>query len=198
MCKKSGFFKKICESNTWKESSERIVMLHDDQVHAFARLLQFVYHGRYCYQSDSGTGTRKEKITTIDDLLASGVKQLTSAEALQVASAKRDFIMPAVDLEVYTLADKYDIPSLKTLSLQRCVLNSCLTCGITSLFAAHYPNRANQDPELKEAIADFIATKFHLIRHNEKEWTNGVERWLKEDFELCRMVMDRLSEQKGP
>lgn len=179
----------ICNGHNWKESNERQVRMHDDNPAMFARLLQFLYHGNYTYypteisEIRSTLGPRKYQ-PTIEDLLTCETIRDVHCEIANITF--RDYAQ--IDLDVYELADKYDIPSLTTFALRRCISNSPRVVSLTDMFAEYYPDRTSQDPKLCKVIAFLIARNYDLLQLATDEWNDGVGKWLTEDSELRGMV----------
>lgn len=194
MARKSGFFRKICTGTAWKEREGNTVTLQNDDPIAFARLLQFLYHGAYTYdlRRTVSYGKPQRPVTALYDLTSSG-EDSTYFDKYDVDS--RNFA--DYDIEVYDLANKYDVPTLKVFSLRECVENvtseSYEAAELRTLFAEHYLARASHDQDLKNALAKCIAWNFDDIRGDEYEWEEGIGKWIKEDFELSTMVMEQLS-----
>lgn len=181
---------------SWKENGENTVTLHDDKPFVFARVLQFIYHGEYTYTLGVTTARhRTGTITDLRDLLISG-----EDDSLYPNERDEDYEKPldVLNLEVYDLADKYGIPTLKEFSLRKLVENatdSFYEVDLRSLFAEHYPDRMGHDQSLKHAFAKCVARIFDRIRSDEHEWREGIGKWIRNDFELCTMVMEQLRHQ---
>lgn len=196
MARKSGFFQKICTGTAWKENDENTVTLQDDDPIAFARLLQFLYHGAYTYDlhRTNSYGKHRRPVTALYDLATSAHNSAYCEKYNEDSKSVAGY-----DMEVYVLADKYDIPKLKTFSLRECVkfVTDELfdAAQLRSVFAEHYPDRTSHDRDLKNAFAECIAFDFDRIRNGELEWDEGIGKWIKEDFELCTMVMEQLRRQ---
>lgn len=47
----------------------------------------------------------------------------------------------------------------------------------------------NQDPMLDQAVAKLVASHFDALLAQGNEWTCGVGKWLREDFDFCTLVM---------
>lgn len=185
LTRESGFFRMICNGNNWKESNERQITMHDDNPATFARLLQFLYHGNYTYYPTEISNTRsalgpRVYQPTIEDLLACETNRDVHYEIANITL--RDYAQ--IDLDVYELADKYDIPSLITLALGRCYSNSPHVVFLTDMLAEYYPDRTSQDRKLGQVIAFLIAKNYDLLQSMKDEWDDGVGKWLIEDSEL--------------
>lgn len=197
LARKSGFFQKICDGNNWKESNERVVTLHDDNPAMAARLLQFLYAGDYCYHIDDvavgGQPLIRTSLTSIQDILTFSSSRSASGKINKIGLHDCSLSESEIDLSVYDLADKYDIPSLVEYSLKECTANFLVSSSLSDLFIQHYPNRLKQDSKLKEVVVKLVALNFDSLRADKNEWANGVGKWLEEDFELCTAVMEKLS-----
>lgn len=190
LTRNSDFFKNLCKTNAWKESKDLEITLHDDNPFGFARLLQFVYYGHYLYDADD---TREDywgnrELISIVDLMSGARHDSNDVDQKQDQSLTK----LSRDLEVYELADKYGMSGLKAYALRRCVSNYQCGSSLSSSFLAYYPDRMNQDPELKKVVAICMASSISEIRLHQHEWENGAGKWMKEDFELCTMVIDKL------
>lgn len=189
LTRESGYFRLICNGNYWKESKERQITIHDDNPAMFARLLQFLYHGSYTYYPTETSGTRsalgpRVYQPTVEDLLACETNRDVHYEIANITLG--DYAQ--TDLDVYELADKYDIPSLSAFALKRCVSNSPHVVFLTDMFAGYYPDRTSQDPNLGKVIALLIAKNYDFLKSLKDEWDDGIGKWLMVDSELRYMV----------
>lgn len=166
------------------------MILHDDNPFSFARFLQFAYYGSYHHcPSDQELYWSDRRIPSVEDLLISG----NGHDSYQEDKRQDEIRNPlSIDLEVYDLADKYGMSSLKMRALDNCEWSYGQNHNLLAASSRYYPDRMNQDPELKRRIADCIFVTIGQIREDEAEWENGAGKRMKEDFELCTMVIDKL------
>lgn len=190
--KRSGFFKAICQGGEWQESKECSVTLRDDDPWAFARLVQFMYYGNY----QLGLDYENRKLASIDKLLESGSDHQSYGADRSLRRSQLHQCETAIfHLQVYDLADKYDIPGLRLTCTSNLGLDSASSHAISAIFSQYYPDRMNLDENLKVAMAKFTAHRFEYVQDDPDEWENGVGRWMTDDWDFCVAVMEQLAKR---
>lgn len=111
----------------------------------FARLLQFLYHGGYCYIYTDAflmypSTPGRVYMTSIQDLLVSQMNRPACDKINQIKLDDNLLSYSEIDLGVYDLADKYNIPSLVEYSLRCCTSNFPGVMFMSSVFSEHYPD----------------------------------------------------------
>ena len=103
VCMRSKFFAAAC-IGPWKEAKDLLITLHDDDMNALDSMFEYLYTGRYGENF-------------IDEALAvrSSVRRLFPDTLHSPSDTSQPSIVPTfpvLDLAVYAVADKYDIPDL--------------------------------------------------------------------------------------
>ncbi|KAK5100730.1 hypothetical protein LTR70_001369 [Exophiala xenobiotica] len=179
----SEFFKYFIEDSTWKENEERCVKILDDNEWMLARMLQFLYYGYYDYDQDV---PQYENAVSLADLVQGGCRKVTDAEP------DPNFCM-RVDLRMLQLGTKYCFGALKSHALAE--LRSYNGETFIKVVEDYCLYRINRHPGLKELVAERISNLYNELKEAQgvEEWNAGIGKWLRDDHELCIMVMDELA-----
>ena len=110
MTEKSGFFKTLCSSQ-FQEAQTNDVTLHEEDAADVARMICWVYTGRYPYSRYEHSYWNP--IVTMNQMMTAALRGKDAQgidDLLPMSYCNNDMV--AVDLRMYVMADKYDCPEL--------------------------------------------------------------------------------------
>ena len=107
---KSGFFRTLC-SGQFQESQTNEVTLHEEDITHVARMISWVYTGKYPYGRHERSHVNP--VVTMDQMMRAALceKDAQGIDDLLPMSYRNNG-MVTVDLRLYVMADKYDCPDL--------------------------------------------------------------------------------------
>lgn len=171
--------------------------MHDATPFTVARMIQFLYTGEYHHEHDI-----KPFDLSLHRLLKLQKCELICTQDLE--NSTRSDIRPfLLDLDMYLLADQYDISTLKKYALNRFRLDATSSFALSKIMTNDkIRSLADIQPEFKEAIANKFAKHYKTMRRLatfDNEAKGNFEKmrdWLGSDLEFNLVVMDILSGHK--
>ncbi|KEZ45433.1 hypothetical protein SAPIO_CDS1733 [Scedosporium apiospermum] len=139
----SPFFRQACAGFT-EDDIPRQIDLADENVDAIGSFLEFLYTGDYFPKKIPGQRTLEEdpSLPAVDD---DGSQLLRHAR-------------------VYTLADKFDVPTLKQLATSKIHCVNSTAKGEIAYARYVYGYTSADDAAIRAPIANFWATRSHTLR----------------------------------
>lgn len=180
-------------SHIRQESQEKCVELHDDEPLAVARLLQFLYAGYYCSRHLDWPGPH--------GLRTHSLLKISSCETVCCVEDRYPDteVCYRVDIQMLSLADKYGIPALTNLVVNRFKNHRYNVITRLKLLAEKdVQTMAERCPDFKEAVAMLVAKNFKLLREGNsyKPIFVSIATWLEDDFHFTTQVMEFLAGSK--
>lgn len=142
-------------------------------------MLQFLCYGHYSYDHDARA--HKNAVSLAELIRGGGGSSVDT----------RDGIL--IDLRMFELGDKSCFETLRSHALDE--LRDFNEKYFLEMIADYFPDRINHHRDLKKFEAEAIARSYNKLREVQdiEEWNAGVGNWLRDDHELCIMVMDALA-----
>jgi len=156
----------------------------------FGRAIQFLYYDAYTYGQTSHIDHDHNK-PSLRRILA--VKNHAFG-ALWDQEDDRQLSNPTIDLAMYEIAEKYGISRLKRYALKEFASGKTRIpyAQLHDLITSYFPDQVQEDEVLKKAVARRIARVYGDIRGVDDTAGKAIKKWLKEDNDLCHMVIDTL------
>ncbi|KAF2763132.1 hypothetical protein EJ05DRAFT_472064 [Pseudovirgaria hyperparasitica] len=174
----SPFFAGRCAS--FANDVPRLIELPDEDLEATGSLLEYLYHGEY-FPKRLGGG--KDMALENDPSIPS--PDDTGASLLRHA-------------KVYTLADKFGLPALKSLAHSKIHRTSSTAKGEIAYAKFVYKETSADDHTLRKPVAAFWATRSHVLRHEaEVEFRQMCLEYPQFGFDVLNLVLDQ-KERREP
>lgn len=184
------------------------IKLEDDCPIVFARCIQYLYFGEYDYDAHDG----REGSHMIQTSEHTGLRYLLTSKPICLSPAEVGNDEPPeqeeghaatgaesyteIDISMYMLADKYEIPSLRQHTLDRLEqqmnYESMDYGGIFKSGHLFFRDFCDLDERLRKMLAQYISKHYKMIRTENGAEERKVRTWLIEDEDLALMVLDRL------
>lgn len=168
---KSPFFEKQCAEFSTGDS--RRIKLLDEDLEAMGSLLEYLYHGEYFPKRLSADKDSKlEPDPTVPGPDVEGVSLLKHAR-------------------VYTLADKFGLPELKSLAHSKIHRTESTAHGEIAYARYVYANTSPNDSTIRKPVAAFWAHRSHVLRHQaEQEFRSMCLEFPQFGFDVLSLVLD--------
>ena len=112
-------------------------------------------------------------------------------EDLTVPSPDQDGVALLRHARVYTLAQRFGLPSLAALAHKKIHLTSSTARGEISYARYVYANTETADESIRKPVAAFWATRSHVLRHEaEKEFRSMCLEFPQFGFDVLSLVLD--------
>ncbi|KAL1628157.1 hypothetical protein SLS56_005977 [Neofusicoccum ribis] len=179
---KSPFFAKQCADFTDADAHRRIELSED--LDATGSFLEYLYHGEYFPKRlSSDKDSKLEPDPSIAGPDVDGVSLLKHAR-------------------VYTLADKFGLPELKSLAHGKIHRTESTARGEIAYARYVYANTAHDDQAIRRPVAAFWAHRSHVLRHEaEHEFRAMCLEFPQFGFDVLSLVLDakeKRSQRGGP
>lgn len=139
---KSPFFVDAIAPNS--ASPKKSIDLHNDDLEATSCFLEYLYTGEYFpHKLPSGNLQPDPSAPTVDD---------TGAQLLKHA-------------KVYTLAERFSLPALKTLSHSKIHLVTSTAVAELTYARYVYAHTKREDTTIRKPVASFWGQRSHVLRH---------------------------------
>jgi hypothetical protein len=100
---------------------------------------------------------------------------------------------------VYTLADKFQLPALKSLAHAKIHRTSSNAKGEIAYARFVYKETSREDTTIRKPVAAFWATRSHVLRHEaENEFRSMCLEFPQFGFDVLSLVLDAKEKQKEP
>lgn len=194
---KSPFFEKQCEdfsdedsvsaqpnisppSNANQVKQRRRITLADEDLYAMGSLLEYLYHGEYFPKRLSRERDSKLEIDpTVPDPDVDGLSLLKHAR-------------------VYTLADKFGLPELKSLAHSKIHRTESTARGEIAYARYVYAHTSTNDAIIRRPVAAFWAHRSHVMRHHaESEFRAMCLEFPQFSFDVLSLVLDAKEKRSG-
>ncbi|KAH7049145.1 hypothetical protein B0J12DRAFT_710970 [Macrophomina phaseolina] len=168
---KSPFFEQQCAQ--FSDNDARRIALEDEDLDAMGSLLEYLYHGEYfpkrlTHDRDS----RLEPDPTVPSPDTDGVSLLKHAR-------------------VYTLADKFGLPDLKSLAHSKIHRTESTARGEIAYARYVYANTSPEDSTIRKPVAAYWAHRSHVLRHQaEPEFRAMCLEFPQFGFDVLSLVLD--------
>ncbi|KAK5100738.1 hypothetical protein LTR70_001361 [Exophiala xenobiotica] len=195
LAEKSTLFAKIVEGDKWKENKDQSITLHDDSPWIFARVLQYVYYGRYT--ADPQWGSEVEMTPSVAEIVRGGCRgdwTEVSKQGDPVMEARSKIRDVTANIAMYLLADKYCMTELQS-QVIRCLWNAERGMYLKDFIDVGKDHHENMSGLLKDWFAGCVGNKYAKVLAEENENAKTVKGWLAADSNLCFMVMEHMHER---
>ncbi|KAK6437819.1 hypothetical protein LTR95_005980 [Oleoguttula sp. CCFEE 5521] len=150
-------------------NAPRRIAMPEDDVHAAAAVLEFIYKGDYFPTLSSGALEYDPTVPSPDD---SGIALLRHAR-------------------VYTLAQKFGLPQLSALAHKKIHLTGSTAKGEIAYARFVYKETATSDDQIRRPVAAFWATRSHVLRHEaEQEFKKMCLEFPQFGYDVLSLVLD--------
>jgi len=170
-----------------QESKSQSITLHDDCPWIFARVLQYVYYGRY---SKAPKGRAEPEMTpSVAEIVRGGCRgdwTRISKQGDPIMILRSEIRHNTANIAVYLLADKYCMTSLK----EHAVYEMSLVMNCKELVDMAKDHLEHMSGLLKEWFACRIGEEYTKLSAEEDEDARTIKGWLAADPKLCFMVME--------
>ena len=127
---------------------------------------------------------------------------LTSSSALEadtsVPSPDEDGAALLRHARIYTLARKLGLPALSALAHRKIHLVESTARGEIAYARYVYARTAGDDREIRRPVAQFWATRSHVLRHEaEQDFRDTCLRFPQFGFDVLTMVLDAQEKRSG-
>jgi hypothetical protein len=145
----------------------------EESLDAFGCFLQYLYTGEYFPRRLANAGDGLEQDASLPQIDNTGEQLLKHAR-------------------VYTLAEKLDIPELKTLAHSKIHRINSTAVGEIAYARYVYGNTPSDDITIRKPVAAFWATRSHVLRHEaEEEFKAMCLEHPQFGFDVLSLVLDQ-------
>ncbi|KAL9092082.1 MAG: hypothetical protein Q9159_001081 [Coniocarpon cinnabarinum] len=159
---------------------ERTIPLPDDDIEAVGSVLEYIYNGEY-FPRRTGDGR------------ADGLESDPSTPAVD-----QDGSQLLKHARVYTLAEKFQMPQLKSLAHIKINRTTSTARGEIAYARYVYSSTSPEDKVIRNPVAAFWATRSHVLRHDaEEEFRAMCLEFPQFGFDVLQRVLDQKEKQRG-
>ncbi|KAF2836003.1 hypothetical protein M501DRAFT_997222 [Patellaria atrata CBS 101060] len=166
------------------EGSPRRIYLPDEDIDATGSLLEYLYYNEYFPKR---LGDSKDGPLEIDPT---------------ILVPDNDGVALLKHARVYTIADKFGLPALKSLAHSKIHRTTSTARGEIAYARFVYKETSREDLTIRRPVAAFWATRSHVLRHEaEDEFRAMCLEFPQFGFDILSLVLDqkeKRSEAAGP
>jgi hypothetical protein len=169
--------------NEWPTDAvlQRKIDLVDEDLEAVGSVIEYLYNGEYFPKRVNPN----EKNSNLEDDPSIPANDSEGTALLRHA-------------RVYTLAEKFGIPSLKSLAHTKIHRTQATAKGEIQYARYVYQNTSAEDTTIRKPVAAFWATRSHVLRHEaEQEFRQLCLEFPQFGFDVLSLVLDQ-REKRGP
>jgi BTB/POZ domain len=186
---KSNFFRVMC-SGKFKEAQTNEVTLHDGPLQV-AQMIMWLYYG--VYDTRRAQDLKNRVSVSLNDLLEAGLAPSSAGGALESLfdsvgyEDNLDWDIKS-HLEMYKMADKYDINRLSSFCLEQIFNHLNMSDSKRTCLVVDFVESTDLDTtELKRRLRDYFVAHVHHVRDDAR-----FDQFLKRDTNLAFEIL------KGP
>jgi hypothetical protein len=176
----SPYFQEAC-ARFDPNARDRRIDLPDEDLDAVGSVLEYLYNGEYFPKrlSPSAKDSQLERDQTVPSPDNTGVALLRHAR-------------------IYTLAEKFRIPALKSLAHSKIHRTSSTARGEIAYARYVYKETSRDDTQIRKPVAAFWATRSHVLRHEaEEEFRSMCLEFPQFGFDVLSLVLDQREKGKA-
>lgn len=177
---KSPYFEEACAKFS-DGTQQRRIELPDEDLGAVGSVLEYLYNGEYFpKQASNAPDARLEADPSVPSPDNDGAALLKHAR-------------------VYTLADKFRLPALKSLAHSKIHRTQSTARGEIAYARYVYRETSKDDQQIRMPVAKFWATRSHVLRHEaEDEFRAMCLEFPQFGFDVLSLVLDQKEKAKQP
>jgi hypothetical protein len=175
---KSPYFADICASFT--EGSSHRIDIPDTDPSTTGSVLEYLYNGEYFPKRIGGS---KDSPLEEDPTVP-----LPDTQGLGLLKHAR----------IYTLADRFQLPALKSLAHSKIHRTTATAKGEIAYARYVYKETSKEDTTIRKPVAAFWATRSHVLRHEaEEEFRAMCLEFPQFGFDVLSLVLDQKEKGKS-
>ncbi|KAF2805473.1 uncharacterized protein BDZ99DRAFT_466463 [Mytilinidion resinicola] len=178
---KSPYFAEICANFSEGETDRRISLPHDNLT-ATGSVLEYLYNDEY-FPRRLSPGHKSSEVETDPSI---PLPDNNGESLLRHA-------------RVYTLADKFRLPALKSLAHSKISKTQSNAKGEIAYARFVYKETSAEDKTIRKPVAAFWATRSHVLRHQaEDEFRAMCLEFPQFGFDVLSLVLDKQEKTGAP
>jgi len=175
---KSPYFAEACSNFT--ADSDRRIDLPDEDLPAMGSVIEYLYNDEYFPKRASASN-----------------KDFTLEPDPSLPKPDNEGVGLLRHAKVYTLADKFGMPALKSLAHSKIHRTTSTAKGEIAYARFVYKETSREDTTIRKPVAAFWATRSHVLRHEaEEEFRAMCLEFPQFGFDVLSLVLDQ-KERRG-